>query len=170
MGAAEADPTIDRLARLFRDHPAWIRAAEGLHPTATSTVYFAHRPGEAWHLVRTARGVELLPGMAEDPDLVFRFSAESVQHLERVDGGVGEFAVALFSSILEGESDLRIAAGFPRLIRRGYLGLLRRAGPPVLAFGARHGIRNVGALRALVADLRDREPAEWEGVSRRPQP
>jgi hypothetical protein len=40
--------------------------------------------------------------------------------------------------------------------------LLLAAGPPVLAFGAGHGIRTLGALRRFVADLRTRGPADWE--------
>ncbi len=62
---------------------------------------------------------------------------------------------------------LRIVAGFPRLVRRGYLGLLLASGPRVLAFGASHGVRTVGALRRLVAQLRDSGPADWETGARR---
>jgi hypothetical protein len=40
--------------------------------------------------------------------------------------------------------------------------LLLAAGPRVLAFGAAHGVRTLGALRRLVSDFRARGPADWE--------
>jgi hypothetical protein len=101
-----------------------------------------------------------------DPDFVFRFTPSAIERLEAVTGGIGEFAVELFTLITEADSDtgvgFRIVASFPRLLRRGYVGLLLAAGPRVVAFGATHGIRTVGALRRFVAQLRDSGPADWE--------
>jgi hypothetical protein len=166
MATSKRDEWVDRLARLFREHPAWVAAAHHLSSGASSTVYFAHhldRDGhEPWRLEQCDAGTCLLPGAARDPDFIFRFSPESIEQLEAVDGTVGDFAVALFSLVVDDEVQLRIAAGFPRLIRRGYVKLLLVAGPPVVAFGATHGIRTLGALRRLVAGLRRRGPADWE--------
>jgi len=161
-GVSAGDEWTRRLARLFREHPAWIAAAERLRDDATSAVYFAQRPGEVWRLVQTRDGVRLLPGAPPDPDLVFRFAPAAIERLEGVEGGVGDFAVALFESILAGESDLRVAARFPRLVRRGYVRLLWGAGSPVLAFGRAHGVRNLAGLRRFVETLRSRAPADWE--------
>jgi hypothetical protein len=157
------DEWIARLTQLFREHPAWRDAARRIRAGATSNVFFTHCPGEAWRLeVSEGGGAELLPGASDDPDLVFRFSPEAIERLESVEGGIGDFAVALFQAILDEDVSLRIAAGFPRLLRRGYVKLLRAAGRPVVAFGVAHGVSNVGALRRLVEELRDRSPADWE--------
>jgi hypothetical protein len=169
---ASRDEWIERLARLFREHPAWVAAARHLSPDATSSVYFRHRPGEPFHLEQGRSGSLLLPGAARDPDLAFRFAPRSVERLEAVRGGIGDFAVELFSLITgpdpDARVDLRIAASFPRLARRGYVALLLRAGPRVLAFGARRGVRTLAALRRLVADLRRPAPEPWEADD--PQP
>jgi hypothetical protein len=166
VAADPSDPSIDRLAHLFRAHPAWTAAARRLEPEATSTVYFRHRPGEAWRLEQREGVTRLLPGAAADPDFVFRFAEGSIARLEAVHGGIGDFAVELFTLITEDDPEVRvgfrIAAGFPRLVRRGYLGLLLAAGPRVVAFGASHGIRTLGALRRFVAQLRNRGPESWE--------
>ena len=165
------DEWTERLARLYREHPAWRSAARRLVAAATSTVYFSHRAGEPWHLEQREGETRLLPGAAPDPDFVFRFTPDSIERLEAVTGGVGDFAVELFTLIAEADPDegvgLRIVAGFPRLVRRGYLGLLLASGPRVVAFGATHGVRTVGALRRLVARLRDSGPADWETEARR---
>ena len=160
------DPTVEALARLFREHPAWQRAARQIASDATSTVYFSHRPGEAWRLERGEQGSDLLPGAAPDPDFVFRFTPGAVDRLAKVGGGIGEFAVELFTRMTDADPtdkvDLRIVARFPRLVWRGYVKLLAAGGPAVVAFGARHGIHGLGALQRFVAGLRDRGPADWE--------
>jgi hypothetical protein len=164
--AGGRDAGVERLARLFREHPAWVAAAGHLGADATSNVYFDGRPGEGWRLEKHPGGSRLLPGVGDDPDFVFRFTPASVARLEAVRGGVGEFAVELFALILEEEPDLRvgfrIAAGFPRLARRGYLRLLLAAGPRVLAFGAAHGIRTLRGLRRFVAEQASAGPQPWE--------
>ncbi len=157
---------MERLARLFREHPAWVRAARQLAPEATSSVYFSHRPGEVWQLAQPRGVTQLLPGAAADPDFVLRFTPAAVARLEAVRGGIGEFAVELFGLVLADhpglQVGLRIAAPFGRLLRRGYLRLLVAAGPRVVAFGAAHGIRTPGALRRFVTQIRSSTPADWE--------
>lgn len=166
VSGGERDEWVERLGRLFAGHPAWVAAARHLAPGVTSSVYFSQRPGEAWHLEQAAGATRLLPGAARDPDFVFRFPPAAVERLETVEGGVGDFAVALFELMTaddpESHVGFRIVAGFPRLLRRGYVRLLLAAGPRVLAFGAAHGIRTPGALRRFVAQLRTRDPEPWE--------
>lgn len=164
--SATRDESIDRLARLFLEHPAWVAAARRLTPQATSTVYFSHRHGEPWRLEQRDGQTWLVRGAATDPDFVFHFTQTSIARLESVRGGIGDFAVELFTLITEDDPDarlgFRVVAGFPRLMRRGYLGLLVAAGPRVLAFGAFHGIRTLGALRRFLAQRRARAPEAWE--------
>ena len=166
MASEPADPTIDRLAELFLEHPAWIAAARRISPRATCSVYFTHRPGEAWRLELAGGRTRLRSGAAADPDFVFRFSPAAIERLAAGRGGIGEFAVTLFDSMIEDDPalriDLRIAASFPRLARRGYLRLLLDAGPAVVRFGASHGIRTLPALRSFVSRLRRTEPEGWE--------
>lgn len=175
MGAEARDEIIDRLARLFREHPAWVEAAGYLSSSGTSAVYFTHRPDDAFHLEQRAGRVLLLPGAAVDPDLVFRFAPASIDRLETVEGGVGEFAVALLELTAEEDPelhvDIRIAKGFTRLALLGYVRLLVAAGPKLVAFGARYGIRNLGSLRRFISEARGQGPDSWEvkdGASRRP--
>ena len=70
---SDADPHVERLAWLFREHPAWRDAARHVSDESTSRVLFTHRPGERWHLARERGVSRLLPGDVPDPDFVFRF-------------------------------------------------------------------------------------------------
>lgn len=155
-----------RLAELFRRHPAWVSAARSIADEATSRVYFTHRPGEAWRLEKRGGETLLLPGAGADPDFCFRFSPGAIERLAAVGGGIGDFAVELLGLVVETDPalhvDLRIAAPFERLARRGYLGLLLRGGPRVLAFGAARGVRSLFALRRVVVGMVDHAPAPWE--------
>lgn len=163
------DPHVARLAALFTGHPVWQRAAAHVREGATSNVYFHHRPGRVWHLVRRAGRTVLARGPAADPDFVFRFSPWAIERLAAVRGDVGEFAVELFERILDADEshavNFRIVAPFRRLLRHGYLRLLLAAGPSVLAFGATHGIRTISGLRSLVDGMSSRGPADWEIVT-----
>jgi len=168
-GAAAApleDPHVERLARLFREHPAWREAARHVSDEATSRVLFSHRPGERWHLARRAGETLLLPGDVSDPDFVFRFPPAAIERLEAAEGSVGAFAVALFRLIAgeepESRVDFRIAASFARLAQRGYLRLLLAAGWRVLAYGAKRGVLTLEDLRRLVARLHASGSESWE--------
>jgi hypothetical protein len=167
MTAPQArDETVDRLDRLFLEHIAWIAAARHISGRATSNVYFSHRPGEVWHLEQNDGRTELRPGRASDPDFVFRFTPASVDRLDAIAGGMGEFAVELFTLIIEEDERLkigfRVVASFRRLTMRGYVKLLLASGPAVLVFGARHGILTLSALRRFVGELTSRAPEAWE--------
>jgi hypothetical protein len=159
------DPTVSELAKLFAKHPAWLEASSRVSERSTSDVYFRHRPGEVWHLTRRGGRPQLKTGPAADPDFVFRFSPGAVRRLASVSGGIGDFAVELFSLFAEVEPlrvDFRVVAPLRRLMARGYLRLLLAAGPRVAALGARHGVRSLWGLRARVAGSRSEGSFEWE--------
>lgn len=159
---------MQTLARLFREHPAWVTAGRYLTEGASSRVFFSHRPDQRWHLVRR-RGRSLLrPGAAPDPDLAFRFTPRAIDRLAAVEGGMADFALALFDLIAEQDEGLRVGlrvvAPFARLVRRGYLALLLAAGPRVLAYGLARGVRSATDLKRLIDRVSTREPEDWERV------
>jgi hypothetical protein len=160
--------TVEELARLFAEHPAWRRAAQHIDPNATSDVYFSSHPGRAWHLERRDGTTRLCEGRSASPDLVFRFTPQAVLRLAAVRDGIGNFARTLFLLMLDPDPEVairfRIVAPFPRLLRRGYLRLLLAGGPALIAFGAEHGVRGLGDVRSMVRRLRSREPEPWESA------
>lgn len=163
---AAADDEVAVLGRLFAEHPAWRDAAARLAPEATSDVYFTSHPGQVWHLALRAGRARLLQGRARRPDLVFRFTPAAVHALASVQGGMDAFAVALFDRLTatdpETGVELRIAAPFSRLLRRGYVRLILASGPRVLARGRREGIGSVAGLRTLVRRHAAAERRPWE--------
>jgi hypothetical protein len=160
------DPQVLRLAELFRSHPIWCEAARHIADDASSRVFFSHRPGEPWRLVRRGGDTLLLPGADEDPDLALCFTPDAIEELARARGGIADFALVLFRLALEKDPErrvrIRVIAPFGRLLRRGYVELLLRGGPRLLWFGASHGVRTLSALRRLVEDARRAEPEPWE--------
>jgi len=164
------DASVATLARLYREHPAWRRAADRLDPHATSGVWFSHRPGEPWRLVREGGTTQLQRGRAPDPDLVFRFTPAAIDALAEAGDEIPDFAIRLFERMIDPDPARRVGfravASFPRLARRGYVRLLLQdGGPRVLAFAARHGITGIGALRRIVASLARMGPYDWERES-----
>jgi hypothetical protein len=155
------DGTVRTLARLFREHPAWVEAARHLAGRSQSAVFFSHLPGRPWRLVRRRGQTRLLRGRAHDPDFVFCFTPAAVARLAAVKGDVGDFAVELFSRILEPRAEraigFRIIAPFGRLARRGYVRLLLAAGPKLAVFGAARGVRTLVDVRRLVGRMQQQE-------------
>lgn len=166
LDKTDGDPWIDRLARLFLEHPAWQEVARGIDRRATSTVFFTHRPGQPWHLERRRGETHLLPGAARDPDFVFRFPPGAIARLDALHDGPGDFAAELFELMLsedpETHVDLRVVAPFTRLLLRGYVRLLLTVGSRVAAMRRSHGIVGVKGVQRLVALARKSRPEAWE--------
>ncbi len=164
LGGVYPDFHVARLADLFAHDPVWQDAMARIRPGATSTVYFNHRPGETWHFVKETQSVRLRPGPAARPDFAFCFTPGAIDDLAAVDGGIDGVAVALFDLMLSEDParrvGFRVLAPFWRLVRHGHLRLVLEAGPRVLAYGAGHGIRTLGQLRAFVATLHAASPEE----------
>jgi hypothetical protein len=163
---AHPDEHVAALAKLYREHAAWRSAARQIREGSSSAVWFSHRPGEPWHLVREGGETWLRPGRATDPDFVFRFTPDAIHELGRAGRDVGDFALRVFELMLDPREErrigFRIAAPFADLARRGYVSLLLSSGPRVLAFAARHGVKGLVSLRRLVGALRRTEPFDWE--------
>jgi hypothetical protein len=170
-GMTAPDLWIETLARMFREHPAWQETARMIDPRSTSTVYFRHRPDEPWHLVRRGDETLLLPGAAEDPDFVFRFTPGAIARLSAVRGNAGDFAAELFTLAWSDDStvrvSIRITCGFARLLRRGYVRLLLAAGPRARAIAAANGVDGMSSIQHLVATMRKIDRAGGEEQSRR---
>jgi hypothetical protein len=105
----------------------------------------------------------LVRGRARAPDFAFRFTPAAVARLAAVNGDIGDFAVELFSRILEPRGarriGFRVIAPFAQLARRGYVRLLLAAGPKLVAFGAARGVRTLAELRRRVGEMREAAPA-----------
>jgi hypothetical protein len=168
------DLWIETLARMFLEHPAWQETARLIDPRSTSTVYFRHRPDDPWHLERRGDETLLLPGAAEDPDFVFRFSPGAIARLAAVRGNAGDFAAELFSLAWSDDPtvrvNIRIACGFARLLLRGYVRLLLAAGPRARAIATAHGVDGMSSIQHLVETMRRIDHAGWEEQARREAP
>jgi hypothetical protein len=160
------DQTVSALEELFREHSAWRQAASEISPASTSNVYFTHLPGAAWHLEQRAEGSALEPGKVKDPDFVLRFSPGAVQRLKSVEGGIAAFAAELLALSEEAEPDqrvdLRVVASFSRLRERGFLRLLGKAGPKIIAYGLSRGVFSFVDIGKLVRRARATPAYKWE--------
>jgi hypothetical protein len=159
------DPHIAQLRELFLTHPAWLSAAQHIKEGSESRVYFSHVPGD-FHMVRKGGQSLLLPGKASDPDFAFRFTPKSIERLSKVEGhDLADFAVELFECIVSEDPELqvglRIISSFTKLFWRGYVTLLMKGGPRVLAYGASRGVHSAGDLRRFLKQSRASD-SRWE--------
>jgi hypothetical protein len=161
------DPTVEKLRSLFLNHPAWLKAAEPIKDGASSRVLFAHLPSE-YQLLRQDGQSLLLEGPAVEPDFAFYFPKKAIDRLCAVQGTEqADFAIALFDCVVSEDPDeqvgLRILAGLGQIFWKGYLTMLLRGGPRVLAYGARRGLHSVADLRKFLKHTRASHP-RWENL------
>lgn len=157
------DPHVELLRNLFLTHPAWLSAARSIKDGSTSSVRFSHVQG-AYHLLRKEGQSLLLSGPAADPDLAFRFTPRAIERLCAVQGSdIADFGVTLMecagSEDPELQVRLRVVAGFSKLLRRGYVSLLMKGGPRVLAYGGRGA--SLMEVRKLLSQMRADDGA-WD--------
>ena len=152
------DPHVELLRTLFLTHPAWRTASDHLKEGSSSRVLFSHVPGE-FQLLRKGHANLLLEGPAQDPDLAFRFTPLAIERLSRVKStDIADFALELLACAASTDPELQVRmlviASFPKLLLRGYAGLLLKAGPRVLKGGGA-GRVGIGDARKWIAALRD---------------
>jgi hypothetical protein len=152
------DPHVELLRTLFLTHPAWRTASDHLKEGSSSRVLFSHVPGE-FQLLRKGHANLLLEGPAKDPDLAFRFTPLAIERLSRVKStDIADFALELLACAASTDPELQVRmlviASFPKLLLRGYAGLLLKAGPRVLKSGG-GGRVGIGDARKWIAALRD---------------
>jgi hypothetical protein len=154
------DPHVELLRKLFNTHPAWLAGARHIKEGSSSEVRFSHVRG-AYHLLRKDGQSFLLDGPAPDPDLAFRFTPRSIERLNAVQGtDMIDFGVELLECVCSEDPELqvrlRVIAGFTKLLRRGYVGLLIRGGPRILTYGGGSG-GSIADVRKLLNELRSDE-------------
>jgi hypothetical protein len=154
------DAHVDLLRTLFLTHPAWRVAADYLKEGCSSRVIFSHVPGE-YQLLRKGAANLLLEGPAKDPDLAFRFTPRAIERLSKVKStDIADFAVELLACAASSDPEVQVRmlviASFPKLLLRGYAGLLLRAGPRVLkASSGGAGSVSISDARKMLSALRD---------------
>lgn len=156
-----------KLEHMLKTHPAWIATAKTIRDGSSSRVYFSHLPGE-YHMERRNGESLLLAEPVADPDFAFRFTPKSIDRLCSVKGHEqADFAIEFFECVVSDDPDLqvglRVIAGFPRLLWRGYVTMLLRGGPRLLAYGATRGIHSVSDLRKFLSQTRASDP-RWENL------
>ena len=150
------DPHVTLLRQLFLTHPAWLSAADHIKDGCSSAVRFSHVPGD-YQLLRHDGKSDLLEGKASDPDLAFLFTPKSIERLANVKGtDIADFGVELLELANSADPELhvriRVIAGFSKLLFRGYVGMLMKAGPRVLAYGGKG--TSFTEVKKLITQLR----------------
>jgi hypothetical protein len=158
---------VEKLRELFATHPAWQKAAKYIRDGSSSRVLFSHVAGD-FQLLRRGGQSLLVAGEAQDPDFALRFTPRAIDRLAAIESAeIADFAIELFNCTISDDPELqvglRVVGGFPRLMLRGYVGLLFGGGPRLLAYGASRGIRNVSDLRKFLKQTKTTDP-RWEAL------
>lgn len=147
---------IEKLRTFFASAAAARAAARPLAREAEVAVLL---DGRAARFTMESGAPALVEDAARDPDFTVVLSERAVDHITSIESDdVGEFGVAFFTLVLSRDPELkariRVHASTPRLLGRGYLGVMALGGAKVSWWLVKNGVRNPKAAIDRLRNLR----------------
>lgn len=152
-----------RMRAIWEKNPLIRQATTPIKDGASCSVQFGE--GAHYYTIRKEGGEPILePGKPSHPDLSFRLSEGATEHLlgllENEGHDLGEMAVEILKGIISPDPQrkiyLSLHIGFLSLMRKGYPGMLRLAGPKALRFIAQRGYIGHAGIKRLVTLIKKR--------------
>ena len=137
-------PSFEALRAFFETSKAARKATGPLSREAVVGIELAGGPA---HFTMAAGAARVLEGAAADPDFTLVLPDGAVTRLTSLPGDdVGAFGVEFFKLVLSQKPEekvrIRVQASTPRLLGRGYLGVLALGGMKVTFWLLKNGVKN----------------------------
>lgn len=88
-------------------------------------------------------------------DVEFSLSLDAVQVLTKHPGDdLAEFGIEVVKLILAGEVKVRVCGSVWNVLTKGYVGIIKEAGPDFMRFLAQHGLSSLGKISSLIKSLK----------------
>ena len=152
--SGDPHPTYRLLKEFLETREVCRRAASPMKPEASVRIlFFDHE--DIYTFANGTDGPRLIPGAPEDPDFTLRLPTGMVQALHGLEGeDIGAFGALVLGAGLSSDPEMHIGgaihAGFAKLWRHGYFGVLRLGGWQVAKVLAAKGLANIGVLRKKI--------------------
>ena len=92
---------------------------------------------------------------ANDPDVIFHISPESVDILSENPGNdVGDFGIALVKEALSGGVQIRIPGNMFSIARNGYISIIKEGGRKFASHLSIHGITGITKIMSVIKSLK----------------
>ena len=150
-----AGPSFEALRTFFETSQAARKATRPLAREATVGLDLAAGPA---HFTMAGGAAKVMEGPAPDPDFTLSLPDGAVKRITSLlSDDVGEFGIEFFKLVLaqspEEKVRIRVQASTPRLLGRGYLGVLALGGMKVTFWLLKNGVKNpkaaIDRLRGL---------------------
>lgn len=92
---------------------------------------------------------------ARSPDVEFSLSPDAIAFLKDLPGeDLAEFGIEVVKQILAGTVKVRVCGSVLNVLTKGYLGIIKEAGPDFLRFLAQHGLTGVSKIAAFIKNMK----------------
>jgi hypothetical protein len=150
-----AGPSFDALRSFFDTSPA---ARKATRPLAREAMVGLDLSGGPAHFTMAGGAAKVMDGPAPDPDFTLSLPDAAVKRITSLQSDdVGEFGIEFFKLVLaqapEEKVRIHVQASTPRLLGRGYLGVLALGGMRITFWLLKNGVKNP---RAAIDRLRGR--------------
>ena len=92
---------------------------------------------------------------ARKPDVEFSLSPDAVALLKDLPSdNLTDFGIEIVKQIAAGKIKPRVCGSVFNVLTKGYLGVIKEAGPDFLTFLAQHGLTGLGKITSLIKNLK----------------
>ncbi|MCB0411867.1 MAG: hypothetical protein KDD22_05035 [Bdellovibrionales bacterium] len=102
-----------------------------------------------------ARQVQLEGRAANKPDVEFSFQLNSLPTLKALpEDDLAEFGIGIVKQIIAGNVRVRVCGSVWNVLTKGYLGIIKAAGPDFLKFLSQHGLSGIAKISSLIRNMK----------------
>ena len=92
---------------------------------------------------------------AHSPDVEFSLSPDAIALLKNQTGDdLAGFGIEVVKQIIAGKISVRVVGSAWNVLTKGYLGIIKEAGPDFLTFLATHGITGIAKISSMIKNLK----------------
>jgi hypothetical protein len=92
----------------------------------------------------------------KNPDVVFVISPDAAETLVKNSGtDVGEFGVEVLKQVLAGEVKIRVPGSTLRIMKNGYLGIIKKGGKTFMKYLASNGVSSLSKIPGIIKNLKN---------------
>lgn len=92
---------------------------------------------------------------AVHPDVEFNLSTAGIRQLMNHPGdNMAQLGIAVLKEICAGHIKVRVVSSIFNVLRNGYVGIIKEAGPEFIGYLAQHGFENIPKIISLMKSLK----------------
>lgn len=144
---------VSQLQEHLTNKPVFAKALSQLSPGTEIQLLIEGRELALFYQDHVAQVMER---PAHKPDVAFQLSPAALAELQLHPGtDMAEFGIAVVQQIIQGQIQVRVCGSLFGIMTKGYLNIIKAAGPDFMSFMAQHGFKSLQKIISLIKALKN---------------